>query len=254
MSFYGDVINYLTKAFKSIKIGNKKFEAQSFEDEADLTDILDNRYNISIKEKDDKTDNKLVYELIQNDKPMGEINIPLDLILEEAEVKDFEEGDWGPAGTYIHLIFRTKEEGQKDVYINVTELNEIAGEDTDTIEVSVENNKIKANLLPSIKALLGYIDTGKKITEYIDEKIPLDTNTITTIAPGSGIIIEEQSTDNRVHYIISSTGGGGEAGGLNEKEIQEYIDNNSALMVSDDEDGNVVLSWGNKNITKMEEN
>ena len=127
MSFYGNVINYLTKAFKSIKIGTGTIEAENFVDEADLTPLLDTRYNVSISKDTagDNEDNQLIYTLKQHDEIMGTINIPLDLILEKGQIETKNEsGEWGEPGIYLHLVFKSLE-GSRDVYINVKDLNEI---------------------------------------------------------------------------------------------------------------------------------
>ena len=68
---------------------------------------------------------------------IGRINIPLALILESGEITTT--NDKNESGVFLHLTLRTSEFGSKDVYINVKDLNEIAGEDTDTIKIEVDS-------------------------------------------------------------------------------------------------------------------
>jgi hypothetical protein len=120
MSFYGNIINYFTKAFKTIKVGNETFEANIFEDEVVLTDALNNLLEISIEKDDNDSDNKLIYHIKQNGQNKGTIDIPLDLILADGEViKEEGTGEWGNPGTYLKLVLKTSESETKNVYINV---------------------------------------------------------------------------------------------------------------------------------------
>lgn len=123
MSFYGNIINYFTKAFKTIKVGNETFEANIFEDEVVLTDALNNLLEISIEKDDNDSDNKLIYHIKQNGQNKGTIDIPLDLILADGEViKEEGTGEWGNPGTYLKLVLKTSESETKNVYINVQQL------------------------------------------------------------------------------------------------------------------------------------
>lgn len=123
MSFYGNIINYFTKAFKTIKVGDETFEANIFEDEVVLTNALNNLLEISIEKDDNDSDNKLVYRIKQNGQDKGIIDIPLDLILADGEViKEEEAGEWGNPGTYLKLVLKTSESETKNVYVDVQQL------------------------------------------------------------------------------------------------------------------------------------
>lgn len=124
MSFYGNIINYLTKAFKTVKIGDNTFTAEIFEDEADLTEALQKLLKVSVEENNDSNDNKLQYYLKQNGVNVGVIDIPRDLLLKEGSVETLQNGqvEGCPAGRYLKLIFRTEESAESTIYINVNEL------------------------------------------------------------------------------------------------------------------------------------
>lgn len=124
MSFYGNIINYLTKAFKTVKIGDNTFTAEIFEDEADLTEALQKLLRVSVEENNDSNDNKLQYYLKQNGINVGVIDIPRDLLLKEGSVETLQNNqvEGYPAGRYLKLIFRTEESAESIVYINVNEL------------------------------------------------------------------------------------------------------------------------------------
>lgn len=124
MSFYGNIINYLTKAFKTVKIGDNTFTAEIFEDEADLTEALQKLLRVSVEENNDSNDNKLQYYLKQNGVNVGVIDIPRDLLLKEGSVETLQNGqvEGYPTGRYLKLIFRTEESAESIIYINVNEL------------------------------------------------------------------------------------------------------------------------------------
>ena len=82
---------------------------------------------LNIVKNGTQNDNQISYELIYGGVPIKEkITIPfLDAILVSgAVVTKTETGNWGPKGTYLELVFKTIENGNQTVYINVADLNE----------------------------------------------------------------------------------------------------------------------------------
>ena len=75
MSFYGSVVNYLTKSFKRIIVGKKTFVANDYEAEVDLTESLDTLYGISITTIDDPASENLKYQIVQGESTF-DIDIP----------------------------------------------------------------------------------------------------------------------------------------------------------------------------------
>lgn len=107
MSFYGNILN--------------RVEEESF--------------RVTMKDLSSDNDGKSAkWEFKQGNITLGTIDIPLQTILEKAEMVD-ENGD-----KFIKLTFRT-EEGSNVVYINVTELNEDEdiGELKDRVDAVEEN-------------------------------------------------------------------------------------------------------------------
>lgn len=67
-------------------------------------------------------------------------------------------------GTYLHLVFKTGH-GSENVYINVKSLNEVAGQDTEAIQVMVDASQaITADLTENLKKYL-YGDIQNNIPE-----------------------------------------------------------------------------------------
>ena len=198
MSFYGNIINYLGKSFKTVKGPGFEKTADDYNSVLDLTEDL----KLSIMKEDPDNDGHLTYIIKQggaNSDNKIEFNIPLDLILQDALVETkTSDGVWGSAGVYIHLVFRTEEDTSKDVYINVTELNEIAGGDTDTIKVEVnEEQQITAKIL----------NNSITIT-HLSEDLKTLVKKDSTIEQGNGIIVTKSPDDDEkpTTYTISHQG------------------------------------------------
>lgn len=208
MSFYGNINNYLTKGFSTIKTGEIEHIADNYNSEIDLTDSLNSLYNLSIDTLDDNTDNKLVYLLKQNGMVMGQIDVPLDLILREAMVKTYDvDGDWGKPGTYIHLSFNTEEKIQ-DVYIDVKELNEFSEVgNSETINIVINENQIlTADLTDSVKTLLNYIDINQSISSYVTDQVIESNNNAVKIAEEAKQKAEEASSKTEQLHTIAFSG------------------------------------------------
>lgn len=160
MSFYGNILNRLDKFFSIIKVKDTTINATQENDAITLTgyngvdiDISINETNKEVKidgsalkitlssENSDKTDgNSLIYTLKQGDNEIGDINIPLDLLLKESEI--VYEDDQGKSGVFLKLVFRTAEgTGETPVYIDVNELYNIKGSTSTTIAVTVNDGQ-----------------------------------------------------------------------------------------------------------------
>lgn len=79
-------------------------------------------------------------------------------ILEQGTVEEYTFDNLPPGvdepGTYLHLVFKTGY-GSEDVYINVKSLNEVAGQDTEAIQVMVDASQaITADLTEKLKKYL----------------------------------------------------------------------------------------------------
>lgn len=159
MGFYGNIFNYISNAFTKFKVGEVVVEANKIDDalefaaedgisldaqgnkitikgnEADLKDNL----KVSLEEDSNDSDNQLVYIFKQGKSEIGRINVPLDLILADSAIVT--EDAEGNIGTFLKLTFKTSENEESIVYIDVKELNEIAGEATDTITVSIDTDQ-----------------------------------------------------------------------------------------------------------------
>ena len=76
------------------------------------------------------------------------MNIPLDTFLKAVDVVEVTEDnadqlpdDLAVGCCYLHFDFATQENDQTDIYIDVTELNNIKGSTTDSIRIDVTNNQ-----------------------------------------------------------------------------------------------------------------
>lgn len=248
MSFYGNIINYVSEGIQKIQVGDNTYEPMGEDGIIDLTPGLDLSYNLSIETVNDNTDNNLVYLLKQNNQEMGRINIPLDLILSEAKVETYEvSGAWGAPGIYIHLVFKTSETYQQDVYIDVKELNKVSGESSNTIIVEVDNNQtITANLTQQVQTLLNYIDTEQNISTYVDEKVKTIQEKIPTelgvmSVKGSNAIEATGTTDISLSLKLNDEGNvqlSQDATGLKaEINLQDYVKKSDLP-----EDGNIITT------------
>lgn len=215
MSFYGNIINYLSNkfAFKRnqedsnqvifdlkdtknvltfVGSANKNnqngiyFDVNKTDNSVTLcmdTTDLQNSLAITLEEYEQNNDDQLIYALKQGANEIGRINIPLALILESGEITTT--NDKNESGVFLHLTLRTSEFGSKDVYINVKDLNEIAGEDTDTIKIEVDSQqRISAKVLNnSIK------------TEHLAEKA-ITTEKFATDAKAPAAIVSDKVAKN----------------------------------------------------------
>lgn len=130
MSFYGNILNRIDKAFSKIKVNGNDIEATHENDILSLNGkngielsnedkeiIIDGSAFITqIIEDTNTKDNALKYDFYNNDKSIliGSINIPLDLILESAKLSE--------DGTKINLTFKTVEGKSQTVDIDVAKL------------------------------------------------------------------------------------------------------------------------------------
>ena len=90
-----------------------------------------------------------VYEFKQLGHTIGTINIPKDMVVQSGTVETkTEDGDWGKAGTYIHLILANA--NNSSIYINVGDLIEYvtAGSgENDAIQISISaDHKVSASV------------------------------------------------------------------------------------------------------------
>ena len=90
-----------------------------------------------------------VYEFKQLNKTIGTINIPKDMVVKSGTVETHAEaGDWGEAGTYLHLILSNAV--NSSIYINVGDLIEYvtAGSgENDAIQISISaDHKVSASV------------------------------------------------------------------------------------------------------------
>ena len=90
-----------------------------------------------------------VYEFKQLDKTIGTINIPKDMVVQSGTVETkTASGDWGEAGTYLHLVLANAE--NSSIYINVGDLIEYvsAGSgENDAIQISISaDHKVSASV------------------------------------------------------------------------------------------------------------
>ena len=90
-----------------------------------------------------------VYEFKQLGKTIGTINIPKDMVVSSGTVETHAEaGDWGKAGTYLHLVLANAE--NSSIYINVGDLIEYvsAGSgENDAIQISISaDHKVSASV------------------------------------------------------------------------------------------------------------
>lgn len=159
MGFYGNIFNYISNAFTKFKVGEAVVEANKINDALEFAAEdgisldaqgnkitikgneagLKNDLKVSLEEDSNDSDNQLVYIFKQGKSEIGRINVPLDLILADSAIVT--EDAEGNIGTFLKLTFKTSENGESIVYIDVKELNEIAGEATDTITVSINTDQ-----------------------------------------------------------------------------------------------------------------
>lgn len=209
MSFYGNILNRLDKYWNKIKVSDGSLDAPEdgnseliLTSSADLeiTKTNENTINFSAGGLSDRlkievekkeiidTDGYLTYIIKQNDIEYN-INIPLDLILKSAQVVNITEdnksnyGNTVP-GIYIQLIFRTEENTEQYVYINVAELNEIAGDATDTITIKVENQKITANVNDKSITTAKIADNAITAEKLSSDIITVENNTLKILQLG----------------------------------------------------------------------
>lgn len=165
MSFYGNVI-----------INDpKKFEQT---------------YKVTI---DDSNSQNGVYIFKQNDITLGTINIPKDQVLNKVELKTFTPEDNIPEELVYgipYMVFYFNTENQEPIYLDVRSLNELAGDETDTIKIEIDNHqritaeikdssitsgKIAANAIVQSKIADGEI-TETKLHSKLQEKINKSVN------------------------------------------------------------------------------
>lgn len=227
MSFYGKLFNAMQKAFTKITIGDKSLLAETSEDAIAITGVngisvfadnktitidgktLEDNLTVSITNDSDPTDNILTYVITQNGKTVGSINIPLDLILREGSIVN--ENDRGEPGTFLKLTFKV-ENGTQDVYINVADLNEVAGDATDTITVNVDSNqKITANINPgsiSTTELKDASITTAKISDKAVTAEKIASNAVVTDKIKDGAVTKEKLSEDlqtTIDKLSSST-------------------------------------------------
>lgn len=89
-----------------------------------------------------------VYEFKQLGKTIGTINIPKDMVVQSGTVETKEAGDWGEAGTYLHLVLANA--ANSDIYINVGDLIEYVSSgsgENDAIQISISaDHKVTATV------------------------------------------------------------------------------------------------------------
>lgn len=90
-----------------------------------------------------------VYEFKQLGKTIGTINIPKDMVVQSGSVETkAEEGAWGEAGTYLHLVLANAD--NSSIYINVGDLIEYvsAGSgENDAIQIDISaDHKVSASV------------------------------------------------------------------------------------------------------------
>ncbi len=225
MSFYGNILNRLEAFFSTIKVkGGGDIEAGEYganalnvegtngiileaNDETKTLTIDGQNFITKIEEDaSNTTDGYKIYKFYHGDNknPTGTINIPLDLILKSSKVEtystEFKIGDTQyAAGTYLVLTFRTDEgTGQTDCYINVTELNELSGGQTATIEILIDKaQKITAELLDNS------IETSH-LKDLVVTTDKINSEAVTTAKIANGAVTSAKINDNVVSYEAST--------------------------------------------------
>lgn len=107
-------------------------------------------YSVTVTESSENPDYAKVYTIAQTATGLNAtINIPKDMMVESGTVEVYDDaGDWGEAGTYLHLVLANTAED--DIYINVSDLIEYVtsgSSDGDQIMISVSaDHKVTATL------------------------------------------------------------------------------------------------------------
>lgn len=230
MSFYGNILNRLDKYWNKIKVSRSEEDYDELvapkdgSSELELTssggliittannnsiNFSTNNLLIDVNKDNNSEDGKLAYTIKQGNTEFN-IDIPLDLILERAEVvEDYTDNDDSfHKGTFIKMVFNTIDNKKNIVYVDVTKLNEIAGSATDTITVSIDGNQkitakvndksITTNELADNAVTTDKIADNAVTTDKIeDSNITTDKiaeNAITAEKLSSDIIIVENNT------------------------------------------------------------
>ena len=137
MSFYGNILNRLDKAFSSIRVNSTSIEAEGSKDTITFTG--ENGITLTAEGKtvkiagvgdkvitkvelknDNDSDHKMQYLFTYADGETYSMDIPLDSFLSEAKVvtKDGEE----KSGQFLKLTFKTVENDFNTVYIDMSQL------------------------------------------------------------------------------------------------------------------------------------
>lgn len=161
-------------------------------------------------------DYSAVYQLMKYTQGSGtgtkvgvDINIPKDMVVQSGSVETKQAGDWGPAGTYIHLVLANAE--QSDLYINVSNLVEYitsGSQAGDAIVLNIDNQHritatISDNSITSSKLdpnLRTQIALGQSAVQNITEgatngTIDVDGNEVPVHGLGTAAFMASSSFD-----------------------------------------------------------
>lgn len=124
---------------------------------------------------DDSNSQNGEYIFKQGEKIIGAINIPKDMVLDSVELKTFSSEDLPDPSLETgipYIVFYFNAENQEPIYLDVRSLNEIAGEETDTIKIEVDSNQkitaeIKDSSITSGKIAANAIVQGKIATNAV---------------------------------------------------------------------------------------
>lgn len=216
MSFYGNIVNYLTKGYKKVKLpGNREVEADSFESELDLSEDL----TLKIwKDTQQNQDGNLTYFIQLGPEETNQIkfDIPLDLILESSEITD-KDGE-GNLGQFIKLTFRTTEKTEEIVYIDVANIIPNSGITTEKIadgaitkekiaQGAIVQGNIAENAVTKRTIVDGAVDSSK-ISNGAVTKEKLHSNLQKEISKSVQFDYDEKNKCLKISYVWEENNNG----------------------------------------------
>ena len=129
------------------------------------------------------------------------INIPKDMVVESGTVETkSEEGEWGPAGTYLHLVLANAE--SDDIYINVGDLIEYVTSGSqagDMVVIAIDaQHRVTATITDGTV-------TKAKLTQAVQNSLDAADSAVQSVAEGSANgTIAVDGTDVPVHGLGSA--------------------------------------------------
>ena len=130
-----------------------------------------------------------------------DINIPKDMVVESGTVETkSESGDWGPAGTYLHLVLANADED--DIYINVGDLIEYVTSGSqagDMVVIAIDgNHQVTASITDDTI-------TAAKLVPAIRGQLALASSSVQSVTEGAtNGTIAVDGTDVAVHGLGSA--------------------------------------------------